>query len=1175
MKNRVVAAVLAALTLFCIVAAAISPVFATEEIILISNAEEFNDFSKKCTLDAWSLGKTVNLSCNIDFAEESFIPIATFCGVFDGKGYTISGITFENKGSYQGLFRYIQEGGEIKNLNVSGSFIPSGSKSFVGGIAGENSGNIENCSFYGSVKGENVIGGIVGNNTDSGKIISCTSSGNAEGENSTGGICGKNSGFIQKCINNSSVNTVYEEKKNDISDIDTDTGAIIENYKNSEEENKEESAFGHTDTGGIAGYSSGIIQGCINNADVGYKHIGYNVGGIAGRQAGYMLGCKNYGNVMGRKDVGGIIGQQEPYILLNASEATLKDLRSELNKLNSTINKFIADSDNLGDITKIRLDGISDYAKDARNSAESLLNIGADFVDDNLDEINAQAAILSNTLDKLSPVFESLENGSGDLSDALEKISNTLDNTNISAPDLKDEINYIASAASKISRAEKSIEKAVERMEKAEKAFNKAFDLNNEKQVKSAVSDMYSAINDIINAKKEIEKATDEIEKIISEKPESFEKLGINAKEVADALKSIGENVATEIKAYETISKSLNTIIVNTEINFPQLKLAVSNTQMAFKQLSTAMEYITEGIERLASGLTKFSDAFSDYADDLTDELDKLSDGLSEGIRELSYASDDLKKSIVDMKNIIEDLADDEPLAFVKLGDDFKNSSEKLFDSLSGISNELNGLKEEISTEKEKISDDLSLISSQFNSVMNLLIDELESISEGSRSLSDIFLDASDENIENTKQGKTEDCKNFGSVSADRNTGGIAGAMAIEYSKDPEDDIEKPNTFNFTYRTKAILQSCVNEGEITGKKDCTGGIVGHQEIGTVYECENYGDAESKSGNYVGGITGKSEASIRKSYAKSRLTGKRYVGGIAGKGDTVISCCAIVNVSGDESLGAICGSAQSNDNLLYNYFTDNGLGAVDGISYSGKCEPVDFEMLKTISGVPSKFISFTVTFTADDEIVSTQDIEYMESTERIKYPDIPKKDGYFGNWQAPKAEYVTENITIECEYQPYITLLSSEEKNESGKLALALCEGEFTDKAKLHILKSDVNSPKNIVGNTVCYNISLLNSKVSEDDDTTFRILNEDKQKVTAWILKNGKWEKIKTSSKGKYVVLKAKGGENTVCLKYEKRSLSILAIILFLIIIALAVALLLIKKKKIKLPKKKKAEIQN
>lgn len=161
-----------------------------------------------------------------------------------------------------GIFRYDQQNGKITNLNVKATFTPNGSKNFIGGIVGENHGTLELCNFEGTVEGENVIGGIVGNNADSGQIISCTSSGSIFGENSTGGIAGKNSDFIQSCTNHAAVNTVYEEKKNDVSNIDTDPGAIIENYKTNSEENEEEGVLGHSDTGGIAGYSSGIVQRC-------------------------------------------------------------------------------------------------------------------------------------------------------------------------------------------------------------------------------------------------------------------------------------------------------------------------------------------------------------------------------------------------------------------------------------------------------------------------------------------------------------------------------------------------------------------------------------------------------------------------------------------------------------------------------------------------------------------------------------------------------------------------------------------------------------------------------------------------------------------------------------------------------------------------------------------------
>ena len=84
------------------------------------------------------------------------------------------------------------------------------------------------------------------------------------------------------------------------------------------------------DTGGIAGYNAGTIRGSENRAIVGYQHVGYNVGGIAGRSCGYITDCENSGAVYGRKDVGGICGQMEPYVEMQLSESTLSKLQTQL-----------------------------------------------------------------------------------------------------------------------------------------------------------------------------------------------------------------------------------------------------------------------------------------------------------------------------------------------------------------------------------------------------------------------------------------------------------------------------------------------------------------------------------------------------------------------------------------------------------------------------------------------------------------------------------------------------------------------------------------------------------------------------------------------------------------------------------------------------------------------------
>lgn len=1161
MKNRIITGLISVQLSLCTLSTLIPFVSAAENIINIKSADDFIKFSKNCTLDTWSQEKIVNLNDDIDFSGYNFVPVSTFGGTFNGNGYTLSGITSEIKGSYQGIFRYVQQGGKISNLNVSGKFISGGSKSFIGGIAGENSGTIEKCSFNGSIKGENVIGGITGHNNEYGQIVSCTSSGSISGENSTGGIAGKNSGFIRSSTNNMAVNTIYEEKKNNISDIDTDTGSILENYKKNEEENEEESILGHSDTGGIAGYSSGIIQGCINNAAIGYKHIGYNVGGITGRQCGYILGCQNYGLIYGRKDTGGIVGQAEPYILLHTSESALKDIKQELNNLNTIVNNFINDAGNLTDDAKKHLDKISENAKNAQKDTNSILDQGVDFIDDNLGEINAQTAILSNTVDKFIPVFENIEDLNKDLTNSIDSITSAIDDIKIYSPDLTSDIDDITNAMSEISRAEKSIEKAFTRADKARYFLDGAIEFNNITQVRNSLSELSSSISDIAQGKQDVQTSIKKIEDILTSKPENFESIGINAKQIAENLKNIRENTGTVITSFKNISNNLDNIVLNSEINFSDFQTAAKYAEYAIEYLGDTMHYLTTGLQDLGNGIKSFSGSLEDYTDDISSDLNTAKNNLSDSITTLSYATDDIEASVRDIKNILSDLSEEDSLEFIKLGDDFKNSGENLFDSLSGISREIDFLKNTISEEKNKLTYDLTSMSNQFNLIMNLLVGEIEELKTGTRSLENIFLDVSDEDIENTKQGKIADCHNFGIVEADRNTGGIAGAMAIEYSMDPEDDIEKPDTINFTYRTKAILQSCVNEGKITGKKDCTGGITGLAEIGTVYKCENYGNTESSNGNYVGGIAGKSTSSIRKCYSKSILTGKRYIGGIAGKSDIIISSYSIVNVNGDENTGAICGYSEKNNNLYGNFYVDNGIGAIDGISYSGKAESISFEKLTNISDIPKRFISFTVTFLADDKIIDKQDIKYGENTSRIKFPEIPSKDGYFGRWQKPGSETVTENIEIVCEYMPYITILASNEKNENGKLALALAEGNFTDIAELHIKSVDTLPPINSDKNVNVYEISLNNTNIKADDNVNIRLLNENKSKISAWLLNDGNWEKLKTEKKGKYIRLQTKGTNSTICLRYETKTSNIIWIIPLIIILILIPSFILVKRK--------------
>lgn len=123
-------------------------------------------------------------------------------------------------------------------------------------------------------------------------------------------------------MNTAAVNTTSQEINTDLS------GLSITNLDSTTELIND-----YTDTGGIAGFSSGTLSACMNTGAVGYEHMGYNIGGIVGRQSGFVENCTNSGSVLGRKEVGGIVGQMEPYLSLDLSAASAENLSAELSKL--------------------------------------------------------------------------------------------------------------------------------------------------------------------------------------------------------------------------------------------------------------------------------------------------------------------------------------------------------------------------------------------------------------------------------------------------------------------------------------------------------------------------------------------------------------------------------------------------------------------------------------------------------------------------------------------------------------------------------------------------------------------------------------------------------------------------------------------------------------------------
>lgn len=341
------------------------------EVFSIGSVEELRELAALCTYDAWSGDKRVLLTADLDLAgEELLIPV--FGGIFDGQGHTINGLAIRQEGSQMGLFRYLQRGAVVQNLNLTEAIVlPQGSGCQVGVLAGRNYGSIVNCQVSGVLEGEEEVGGIAGVNEAGAVIRSCGAEVTVLGNRRSGGITGSNHGTLNNCVNKGNINIYTNDMVYDLEDFTA--------------ENLEEASSGarldaHMDTGGIAGISDGKIYYCVNEGTVGYAHVGYNTGGIVGRlHQGYIQNCTNTGHVLGRKDAGGIAGQMEPFIEVEYIDGKLEELDREtdlfLDMLEASYDHLSAYGDQAAAITR----QLNANLRNVSASATNLLNITNDL----------------------------------------------------------------------------------------------------------------------------------------------------------------------------------------------------------------------------------------------------------------------------------------------------------------------------------------------------------------------------------------------------------------------------------------------------------------------------------------------------------------------------------------------------------------------------------------------------------------------------------------------------------------------------------------------------------------------------------------------------------------------------------------------------------------------------
>ncbi len=251
---------------------------ADEESIIPGSGTSFDPYliTTEAQLTAIATGELTNglsahfvLQNDIALSTSFWIPIgkfeASFTGVFDGNGYTISGLKHASENEEVGLFGCFA--GTVKNLTISGDV--SG-KDAVGILVGWNTGGtIENCFTSGTVNATgNYAGGLVGYNR--GTVKTSGSTAEVTGYCHVGGLIGFNDdgyGIVENC---------YAQGNVTGTDSDSVGGFVGENWgeiRTSYASGKVNDCTGN----GFAAHNYGILFNSYYRSINGYESQGYPV----------------------------------------------------------------------------------------------------------------------------------------------------------------------------------------------------------------------------------------------------------------------------------------------------------------------------------------------------------------------------------------------------------------------------------------------------------------------------------------------------------------------------------------------------------------------------------------------------------------------------------------------------------------------------------------------------------------------------------------------------------------------------------------------------------------------------------------------------------------------------------------------------------------------------------
>ncbi len=1098
------------------------PVYA-DHVIYINDEEDFIKFANNCQLDSYSKDKKFILNTDLDFSSYEFKSIPIFYGTFDGTGHSIKGVHINASGSKLGLFRI--NSGRVVNLRVDAYVHPSGTAKSLGILVGENRGRINNCTVFGMVKGKTDIGGVVGVNTSSGIITSSSSKATVIGTLHSGGIAGFNEGEIKKCLNEGMVNTAENQvNKNKILSLEDIRYEFLGDKKDSTTD-----VF--SCVGGIVGRNEGLIISSSNTSDIGYIHLGDNIGGIAGIQSGVITNSYNSGKVVGRRDIGGIVGQFEPDIDMKYGKDQANKLRNEFDHLSMLFKEFnkeleVTENEAINRSTTINnsIKKIEDNFKNIATNVNEFSKIKVDGIYDSVELINKTNDEMIDEFKKYSTlILDDSKKALDYIDPIIDDVVQIIDDTNQSISDANDSIansrdvlviqkNRLLALKDNFKNINDTVKKYTLEVETQILLINK-----NIEELNDLVKNI-TTINDMMNNFPEINKRLKNLLDIASNLAQISNNI---LKESTDDVDVI---IDTTFSAIDIISNEVTAL--NNELN-ENISTVTASNDKALSRISNNKKELETVLYRMQDNIKILNDEMNKRFDINNDELHKIEDLVK---KEFDYVNDSLHSSYDDI--------------YVELDTIYTN-----FDKI--LVNEKENLNQ-----VHDIADD---IVDSFNTIGNIIQD----ITKKPEYSYKVIYDYKKGEL---KKGTISFCINDGIINGDMNVGGISGMNNFEIGNDPKIKfLEEQSIWRDTKANlRATIYASKNNGTIKTKNDYAGGITGMSAIGTIYKAVNKGNIEGK--NYLGGIAGYSESDIIESNVLCDIKGNSNIGGVGGLVHNISNNNCMVRITYDgEKIGAIAGSIKDDAEIINNKFVNENIGAIDGISYENKAYPLTYEEFINIKDMPNYYNTLFVRFYDGDRLVKTVNIKYGGTIDENQVPSTTTTKDMYTEWQEFNKKNIIRSKDVYLEYKPWIQTISSGES-----VPLLLVEGKFlpTDELVLHEIDYRlVDDEKYTESRT--YNYELKNTDIFKEDIYVFRAKLYEEEELK--YIEDGKMKDITYTMDGNYAIFKApKKGTIIILKKYVFNYYIFLPFIVLIVII-----IILVKKiKSIKKKKRKKAAKQ-